>query len=50
MLVTKSKSGLPKITKSVGEFPSEKSCKAEGASRLKNKKNTENCFSIYLRK
>jgi hypothetical protein len=38
MLVTKSKSGLPKITKSVGEFPSEKSCKAEGASRLKNKK------------
>ena len=30
MLVTKSKSGLSKITKSVGEFPSKKSCKAEG--------------------
>ena len=38
MLVTRSKSVLSEIVESVGEFPSEKYCKAEGASLLKNKK------------
>ena len=42
MLITRSKSRLPEIIESVGEYPSENSCKAEGSSRLNNKKTINN--------